>query len=45
VKKSVSTENATNVLYPINIAKKRSDFDAFALLQRAVSAHRAGNAK
>jgi hypothetical protein len=27
----VSTENATNAPYPINIGKKRSDFDAFAL--------------
>jgi hypothetical protein len=28
----VSTENATNAPYPINIGKKRSDFDAFALV-------------
>ena len=27
----MSTENETNALYPINIGKKRSDFDAFAL--------------
>ena len=38
----MSTENVTNALYPINIGKKRSEFDAFALGEEVYSTRKGG---